>query len=280
MRDTKLGSMESLFQSAGYDYEYMPVDEPVNVEDKGIYIKSFNHEAEVVDFAHVTHLVRKPDSPVWQVYLPQDNTVLLEASEHHHIYDVASGGYPQLCEIQMSSVMAMLATGHSVEVSARSAGRMSPILDVSVEGNHNYFSNGVLSKNTGGNALKFYASVRLDIRRIGAIKKGEAHVGNKIRIKVVKNKLAPPFMEAETDLMFGRGIDPWGEMLDLAVEYDIIDKNGGWYSRGEKRLGQGRDNVIEHLRSKGDEMAEWLRPKIIAAHAAAQEDAPVVEETD
>ncbi len=100
---------------------------------------------------------------------------------------------------------------------------------------------------TGGNALKFYSSVRLDVRRIGAIKSGQDIVGNRTRVKVVKNKLASPFMEAEFDLMYGEGISMTGDLLDVGVEAGVIDKSGAWYSYNGERIGQGRENVKKYL---------------------------------
>ncbi len=105
---------------------------------------------------------------------------------------------------------------------------------------------------TGGNALKFYSSVRLDIRRIGTIKEGQEVVGNRTRVKVVKNKLAPPFREAEFDIMFGEGISRTGELLDIGVEEGIIDKSGAWYSYDGERMGQGRNNVKEFFKANPD----------------------------
>ncbi len=105
---------------------------------------------------------------------------------------------------------------------------------------------------TGGNALKFYSSVRLDIRRIGAITQGEEVVGNQVRVKVVKNKVAPPFKKAEFDILYGEGISKEGDLIDLGVEADVIQKSGAWYSFGEERLGQGRENVRIFLKENED----------------------------
>jgi recombination protein RecA len=101
---------------------------------------------------------------------------------------------------------------------------------------------------TGGRALKFYASVRIDIRRIGAIKDGDQIVGGRTRVKVVKNKVAPPFREAEFDVMYGEGISKEGDLLDLAVDRKIVEKSGTWFAFGGERLGQGRENVKQFLK--------------------------------
>ncbi len=105
---------------------------------------------------------------------------------------------------------------------------------------------------TGGNALKFYASVRLDIRRIGAIKKRDEVIGNETRVKVVKNKVAPPFKQAQFDILYGEGISREGEFIDLGVKHGIVEKSGAWYSYNGERIGQGRDNVREFLKQNED----------------------------
>ncbi len=114
---------------------------------------------------------------------------------------------------------------------------------------------------TGGNALKFYASVRLDIRRIGAIKKGDEILGNETRVKVVKNKVAPPFKQVEFDILYGEGISREGELIDLGVSQNLVEKSGAWYSYNGTRIGQGKDNVRAFLR-ENTEMAAEIEAKI------------------
>ena len=119
---------------------------------------------------------------------------------------------------------------------------------------------------TGGNALKFYSSIRVDIRRIGQIKDGDEIKGNRTRVKIVKNKIAPPFRKAEFDIMYGLGISKTGEIIDLAVDYNIIKKSGSWYSYGETKLGQGRESV-KQLMGDNPELADELEAKIREALA-------------
>jgi recombination protein RecA len=116
---------------------------------------------------------------------------------------------------------------------------------------------------TGGNALKFYASVRLDIRRIGAIKKGDEIVGNQTRVKVVKNKVSPPFKQAEFEILYGEGISHEGEIIDLGVKLNLIAKSGSWYSYGSDRIGQGKENVREYLLNN-PEIAQTIETEIRA----------------
>ena len=136
---------------------------------------------------------------------------------------------------------------------------------------------------TGGNALKFYSSVRLDIRRIGAIKKGDEVIGNQTRVKVVKNKVAPPFKMAEFEILYGHGISREGEIIDLGVQHGLIDKAGSWYSYGADRIGQGKENAREYLKTNPATSAEiegkiraLLLPTTVDAPAEAADDKEAV----
>ena len=124
---------------------------------------------------------------------------------------------------------------------------------------------------TGGNALKFYASVRLDIRRTGSVKKSDEIVGNNVRVKVVKNKVAPPFREVEFDIMYGEGISKLGEIIDLGVKAGIIEKSGSWFSWNSQRIGQGRDNVREFLKANPD-IASEIEKSVRGAKAVIEEE--------
>jgi recombination protein RecA len=133
---------------------------------------------------------------------------------------------------------------------------------------------------TGGNALKFYASVRMDIRRIGAIKKGDEIVGNETRVKVVKNKMAPPFKQVEFQILYGEGISREGELIDLGVKHGFVEKSGAWYSYGEDRIGQGKENVREFLKQNPDiagEIEAKLRTLLLPAKGAPVTEAKELE---
>ena len=128
---------------------------------------------------------------------------------------------------------------------------------------------------TGGTALKFYASMRLEVKRVSTFKSGETALGNRTKVRLVKNKMAPPFREAHFDIVFGRGIDAVAELFDLALEAGLIDKSGAWYAVGEERIGQGRDKGVEHLR-QNPALAAALKEKILAGklEAPAHGEAP------
>ncbi|MDO9467173.1 MAG: recombinase RecA, partial [Thiobacillus sp.] len=132
---------------------------------------------------------------------------------------------------------------------------------------------------TGGNALKFYASVRLDIRRIGAIKKGDEIVGNETKVKVVKNKVSPPFKEAFFDILYGQGISREGEIIELGVLHKFVDKSGAWYAYNGEKIGQGKDNAREYLKEH-PEIAHEIEAKIRAAVGVNNPTAAVEDEIE
>jgi len=156
----------------------------------------------------------------------------------------------------------------SIERQAPS-GRSTHRFDIEVEGSHNYFADGVMVHNSpettpGGRALKFYSSVRLDVRRIESIKDGTDQVGNRVRVKVAKNKMAPPFRNAEFDIMFGEGISREGSLIDIAVDEGVVRKSGAWYTYDDDQLGQGRENAKRFLR-ENPELAMQLQAKVYEA---------------
>ena len=133
---------------------------------------------------------------------------------------------------------------------------------------------------TGGNALKFYASVRLDIRRIGAIKKGDEVIGNETRVKVVKNKVAPPFKQADFEILYGEGVSFYGELVDLGVEFGFVQKSGSWYSYNNDKIGQGKDNAKHYLRDNPEKAAELEKAIREKAFAKLATVAPAHEAED
>jgi len=132
---------------------------------------------------------------------------------------------------------------------------------------------------TGGNALKFYSSVRLDIRRIGAIKKGDEILGNETRVKVVKNKMSPPFKKAEFSIMYGQGISHGGEVLDMGVEHNLVNKSGAWYAIGTQRIGQGRENAIQFLKDNPDQLND-IEAKLREAYGLPVAAAPAEQKKE
>jgi recombination protein RecA len=136
---------------------------------------------------------------------------------------------------------------------------------------------------TGGNALKFYASVRMDIRRVGSIKDKEEVVGNQTRVKVVKNKVAPPFRIVDFDIMYGSGISKEGEIIDIGVKYDFIEKSGSWFSYGDVRIGQGRENAKQYMKDNpviADELSEKIKKQLLSAPVSFVLTDEIVEDTN
>src|SRR5258708_9083913 len=146
-------------------------------------------------------------------------------------------------------------------IGVRPPSRATHRYDIEVEGSHNYFANGVMVHNSpettpGGRALKFYSSVRLDIRRVESIKDGAEITGNRTRVKVVKNKVASPFKQAEFDIMYGKGISREGSLLDVGVDLGLVKKSGAWFTYEGEQLGQGRENAKTFLSENVDMMVE------------------------
>lgn len=172
-------------------------------------------------------------------------------------------------------------TGIHVKPTTRSMQRF----DIEIDGTHNFFADGVMVHNspettTGGRALKFYSSVRVDIRRIASIKDGDQVTGIRAKVKIVKNKVAPPFRAAEFDIDYGEGISRAGELLDLGVEHKVVGKSGAWYNYGDVRLGQGRENSKQFLRDNpdlADEIEGALREKLGLPGVTPKEAPPVSE---
>ena len=169
---------------------------------------------------------------------------------------------PELVEPVVRPVPARILDIH-VKPPTRSMHRF----DIEVEGNHNYFADGVMVHNspettTGGRALKFYSSVRLDVRRIESLKDGTDVVGNRTRVKVVKNKVAPPFKQAEFDIMYGQGISREGGLIDVGVEAGLVRKAGAWYTYEGDQLGQGKENSRSFLKDNPD-LANELEKRIL-----------------
>jgi recombination protein RecA len=169
--------------------------------------------------------------------------------------------HPEFVAAELRPVPAEIMDVH-VKPRTRSMNRF----DIEVEGLHNYFVDGVMVHNSpettsGGRALKFYASVRLDVRRVETLKDGTDAIGNRIRVKVVKNKVAPPFKQAEMDLLFGQGISREGGLIDLGVEQGIVRKSGAWYTYEGDQLGQGKENARNFLHDNPD-IANGIEKKI------------------
>jgi recombination protein RecA len=169
-------------------------------------------------------------------------------------------------------------------VKVKPKGRSMHRFDIEVEGSHNYLADGVIVHNspettTGGKALKFYASVRIDVRRIETLKDGTDAVGNRTRAKIVKNKVAPPFKQAEFDIIYGVGISREGSLVDMGVEHGIVRKSGAWYTYEGDQLGQGKENARSFLKDNpdlADEIEKRIKEKLgIGPQVDAEAPAPV-----
>jgi recombination protein RecA len=171
-----------------------------------------------------------------------------------------------------------------VSITVKPKTRSMRRFDIEVGGTHNYFVDGVMVHNSpettpGGRALKFYSSVRLDIRRIESLKDGTEVVGNRTRVKVVKNKVSPPFRQAEFDIMYGKGISREGSVLDISVDLGIVKKSGAWFTYEGEQLGQGRENAKSFLIENPEVMVE-ISEKVMVASGLRRTDEVAEEFTD
>jgi len=195
---------------------------------------------------------------------------------------------PEFVEAELRPVPARI-----LDIRVKPRTRSMHRFDIEVDGTHNYFVDGVMVHNSpettsGGKALKFYASIRLDVRRIETLKDGTEAVGNRVRVKVVKNKMSPPFRQAEMDLMFGTGISREGGLIDVGVEHGFVKKSGAWYTYEGDQLGQGKENARAFMRDNPDltdELEKKIKEKLgigarIDAPADVEPSAPVVDLTD
>lgn len=283
--DQQTGTIAQLFEACGYLYTDLKENEKVDVSEAGIEILSYNIKNKRYKYKQVLSLVRKKDSPYWYLFykskqpvnisiknknrlLSNGQTAILIATAEHKVYNPMTKKYISLIDIDFKEGPHYIQkdTGEILKVGSRPHpdGGLKPVLDIEVADNACYFSDGILSHNTtsGGNALKFYASQRLDIRRIQSITEGEDSTGIRTRIKVVKNKVGPPFRKVEFNIIFGKGIDWAADLLELGVNLSLIDKSGAWYSYKGERLGQGVTNVAKIIENNNN-LAIELRERIL-----------------
>lgn len=233
---------------------------PCDVSSKDIRIKSFNHKTNTIEFKKVLSLVYKGEDTIFNL-VTVDGSILLKCAGHHRVFNTKEKKYCYIEELE--SGIALTNNEKEVPFFVKKTNEKLPIVDMEVEDNSNYFSNGILSHNTttGGNALKFYASQRFEVRKIETMDNGdEDAVANKVRIKCVKNKVAPPYKKGEFVIYFGKGIDKIDSLLSVAVNLEVIDKKGAWYAYGEEKIGQGADNVRKFLEAN-PEIASTIEKK-------------------
>jgi recombination protein RecA len=232
----------------------------------------------LVDYLRDTHeldvkLVRRGALPKWVLQFPTASTAKFQEIVAPYVHE--SMAYKLLprfqgqCHVEPQFVDAgqRLVPARILDVRVKPRTRSMRKFDIEVEGNHNYLVDGVMVHNspettTGGRALKFYSSVRLDVRRIESLKDGTDAVGNRTRVKVVKNKCSAPFKQAEFDIMYGKGISREGSLIDVGVEQNIIRKSGAWYTYEGDQLGQGKENARNFLKENPD-VASEIEKKIL-----------------
>lgn len=246
----ELMTMESLFQKAGLNWETMDKNTPYDVSNLGIRIKSYNHEKRCVEMRKILHLVRKEDSNIYNL-VTKSGDVLLKCSGNHKIWDSAANKYFNISQIESGN--AMNQNGEMIEFFVKKTNEIAPIVDMQVEGNSNYFTNGLLSHNTtsGGKALLYYASIRLKFTRIGKVEEKNANeklaTAIETKVETVKNKTFAPFKTATIQIAFGKGIDNDAGILDTALDKGVVVRRGGNYYYNEQKVALGLPALKEYL---------------------------------
>lgn len=254
-----------------------------DVSDKNISIKSFNHKTGKNEMKKILSFVRKDDAIVYHLVTKAGN-ILLKCSGAHRIWDERTNSYQQVENIESGYVLTT--SGKKIEFFSKKTEETSPIVDLEVEGNENYFTNGILSHNTtaGGNALKFYASIRLKFSKIGTIETGSGDNKEKTsvrtRVEAVKNKTAPPFRKAEFIISFGKGIDNEAAFFDAIIERGLVQTKGaGWYSLDGKNIAQGATKLREYFENH-PEVYEKLKKQVMDGNKASQNESKAILQDD
>lgn len=274
--DSNTTSLQDFYLDAfGINTSFLKEREVIDVSNSDVEVEGFDHSRNCRTFGKVLRVTRKKDGCRWT--LTTETGKQLSGSSTHlvcvKLADEKLDTYLSLRDLKKLRAPVKIFTADLLWESVASVVKTKEkvaIFDMLVDKVHNYFSNGLLSHNTffgnperttGGNALKFYSSVRLDIRKVEAIKSGDDVVGNKVKIKVVKNKVAPPFKECLVDIIFGKGISKEGDVLELAIVHNVIEKSGSWFSYNGKKIGQGSEAVLGMLK-KDPLFFEEVRQKV------------------
>ena len=270
-----LMTMENLFKQVGFSYKEMKPFEFYDISDKKIYTSSYNKKDDKIEKKLIIGIVYKGDSLIYEIRT-RSGDVLLKGSPNHRIYDVSKKDYVSLKDVQTACVLNR--QKEKIDVVIVNTGKILPIVDISVEGNENYFSNGILSHNTGGFALKYAAATSFRTRKIENLTEGSKIVGIHIHCKNYKNKTAVPFRECEMDLYFKDGFDSTCEYVDFLKEFNEDSRlvplcyagNGGVFK--SEKYGwsfRGKDNFIEAV--KNGQVKGWEEIKKVIIEIISNE---------
>jgi len=263
------GTIAELFAQCNIDWEQLEPDDIVDISHLNIETKSFDLATQRFVWKQILNLRRRHDAVEYIV--KQDDKIVLRCNGAHKI--LIHDGVHDIWKSADNIYKRCLSTGfvlgvtgsmeHDVrEIQCEKTNNIIPVLDMEVADTSTYIIGDLINHNTtGGNALKFYASQRVDIRRIGVVKTDGNATANKTRVKIIKNKVAPPFKEHEFEIIYGVGIDIYSDLLDVATELGIIGKAGAWYSYNNENIGQGRIQTAQYIKDRPELVAE-LRDKI------------------